>query len=241
MTGVELHLKRDHDEIGGHVARVSAAPGGVKVEGLDLEGAGVGELKGGLRVVGKEIVGTLRGENVDLGKVAQLVQYPGHLKGLANVDIELASTRPGSRTGHVALELVDGEAEMVTGVSGVFSATFAGDQVRTDGLWRIVARAAAGEKAEERCDGAIASLRVTGGDGRLPGPSSIPRAGRGRRARSRSPPTTGTCAACAASSPPWCPCPRCAGSSPRASPWSARRARGCPRSRASSPAPWGWS
>ena len=173
VTGVEAPLfKRDANEITGKVARVCRRRrAGSRSRASISEGAGVGQLKGGLRVIGNEIVGKLRGDNVDLGKVAQFAQLPLQLKGLANIDVDLESSGPGNRKGHVALELVDGEAAVVTGVSGVFSATFDGDHVRTDGLLRIVARAtAAGEKPGERCDGSIANLRVTGGDGRLPGP-----------------------------------------------------------------------
>ena len=81
------------------------------------------------------------------------------------------SSGPGSRTGHVAVELVAGEAAVLKGISGVFTATFDGDRLRTDGLLRVVNHADEGEKASERCDGAIAQLRITGGDGRLPGPN----------------------------------------------------------------------
>jgi translocation and assembly module TamB len=179
LKKVKVLFKRKSGEVGGQVERVAATPGGIKVEGIALEGASVGELKGGLTISGKEIVGKLRGQDVDLDKVAHLLSYPGHLAGRANVDIDLSSKRPGDRSGHVAIELVDGEVNVpgpkgvmvpFTGLSGVFTATFDGDHVRSDGLLRLITRAPAGERAEERCDGAIAQLRITGGDGRIPGP-----------------------------------------------------------------------
>jgi translocation and assembly module TamB len=187
VTGVDVELHRRDGTIRARVARVSAAPGGTKIEGLDLEGGGVGTLKGGLVVVGKEITGKLHGENVDLARVAAVAGLPLHVAGLANVDVDLTSSRQGLRTGHIALELVSGEALLLKGVSGLITATFEGDHVRADGLVRVVASPTPAEKAlgvaaaidvaaafgvvvDEPCDGAVARLRFTKGDAELPGP-----------------------------------------------------------------------
>ncbi len=187
VTGVKVQLRRHDGTIRGRVARVAAGAGGVKIEGLDVEGDGVGKLAGGLVVAGQEITGKLHGDNVDLEKVARLAGLPWHVAGLANVDVDLRSTRPGQRSGHVSVELVDGEAALLKGVSGLFSASFDGDRVRTDGLFRVVVApstaeqalgvaarfdvaAAFGVIADEPCDGAVARVRFTRGDGELPGP-----------------------------------------------------------------------
>jgi translocation and assembly module TamB len=170
MTDVRVRINRGGGVLEGRVARVAATPGGVKVDGIALEGGGIGELTGGLFITGKELTGKLRGENVDLEKVSHLASYPGHLAGLANVDIELSSSGPGHRKGHVAIEIVNGEAAILKGISGVFTATFEDDKIRTDALLRVVAHAADNEVPGQRCDGAIAQLRITGGEGRLPGP-----------------------------------------------------------------------
>ena len=175
VTGVKIAMNRAGHQLSGQVARVSATPGGVKVEGLRLEGDAVGALTGGLTVVGQEIVGKLHGEGVDLAKLAQIAGVKARIGGLANVDVELASRRPGQRTGHVAIEMVGGEvSDELTGLSGLFTATFEGDRLRTDGLFRVISTADEKEPPEERCDGAIAQLRITGGDGEIPGPLLAP-------------------------------------------------------------------
>jgi translocation and assembly module TamB len=179
ITGVHVNLKRRGSEVTGDVARVAATPAGLSIEGIQLGGKGVGQLEGGLVVQGKELVGKLHGQNVDLGKVAEIAGLHQKIGGLANVDIDLAASGPGQRRGHINIELANGQVDFVNGISGTFSATFAGDHVRTDGLFRLVdhddaasAKPRPGAKAEldERCDGAIAQVRVTGGDGHLPGP-----------------------------------------------------------------------
>lgn len=171
MRGVTLSIKRKDGEVAGKIDRIAAGPGGVVLEGLALRGEGVGEIEGGLRVVGKELVGRLRGRNVDLARVAAMADVRLGLAGLANVDVDLRSDRPGQRTGHVALELVNGEiARELGGIGGLFSATFEGDRVRLDGLLRLVAHAAPKEPEGVRCDGTIASVRVSNGVGVLTGP-----------------------------------------------------------------------
>jgi translocation and assembly module TamB len=170
LRDVELKVKRGGGEIGGRVAAVKAGAGGVVVEGVALHGEGVGNLEGGLAVQGKEIVGKLHGHEVNLDRIARMVGLPLRVGGLANVEVDLASSRPGQRRGHIALELVDGAGAGLSGVDAQMAATFEGDHVRLDGLLRLVAHAAPGEKPDERCDGAIAAIRVSGGDGQLGGP-----------------------------------------------------------------------
>lgn len=173
LRDVSVQLTRAHGVVGGRVERVAATPGGVSIEGLKLEGQGVGQLTGGLVIRHKEITGRLRGSDVDLGKVAKLAGIHAHLGGLANVDVDLSSSRPGNRKGHVNIELVNGELSILKGVSGMFSASFDGDKVKADGLVRLIAQrpapGPAGGPEEERCDGAIAQVRLTEGGGALPG------------------------------------------------------------------------
>ncbi|MFT3766019.1 MAG: translocation/assembly module TamB domain-containing protein [Minicystis sp.] len=170
VRDVKLAVRRREGAVEGTVKQVSATPRGVVVDQLALHGDAVGELRGGLTVQGKEIVGKLHGRDVDLGKVAKMAGLTQRLAGLANVDVDLSSSRPGSRRGHVSLEMVNGEASGVSGLSGLISATFEGERVRVDGLVRLVAHASPREPADERCDGAIAAVRLSGGDGLLAGP-----------------------------------------------------------------------
>jgi translocation and assembly module TamB len=169
LRGVKLSVKKAGASIEGTVAQIASTPRGVEIEGLALHGEGVGDLEGGLRVQGKELVGKLRGRDVDLGRVTRMAGLPLRVSGLANVDVDLTSSGPGQRHGTVALELVNGEAAGVTGLSGQLAATFTGERIHLDGLLRLIARAGAKEPARDRCDGAIASIRLSGGDGRLDG------------------------------------------------------------------------
>ena len=60
------------------------------------------------------------------------------VRGLANVDVDLRSSRPGSRHGRVAIEMVGAEIPGIPGISGLASATFTGDRVRVDGGHGVV-------------------------------------------------------------------------------------------------------
>ena len=171
VTGLSLWVRHNGQSIKGNVARVAASPGGVKIEGIRISGDGIGGLSGGLRVVGKELVGSLHGQDVDVAKLAQMAGVKDPVGGVANVDIDLSSARPGQRKGHVAIEVVGGEVgKQVSGLSGVFTATFDGDEVHSDGLFRLISHADEHEPPKEQCDGAIAQLRITGGEGEIPGP-----------------------------------------------------------------------
>jgi translocation and assembly module TamB len=170
VRGVRVRVKRGAGELDGEVARVSAAPGGgVAVEGVALHGEGVGQLAGGLTVRGKEIVGKLRGTDVDIEKVLKIAGVHVRAGGLANVDVDLSSSGPGQRRGHVAVEIQDGEVPGLNGVSALLTASFEGARMHVDGLVRVVAHATPGEAADERCDGPMAQLRVTHGEARLGG------------------------------------------------------------------------
>ncbi|APR88204.1 Hypothetical protein A7982_13553 [Minicystis rosea] len=174
VRDVKVTIARREGTVEATVAQVSSTPAGVVLDKLALHGAGIGAMYGGLRVQGQEIVGKLHGHDVDLGKVAKMAGIPQHLGGLANVDVDLSSSRPGQRYGHVAIEMVNGQAAGISGVSGQVVASFAGERMRVDGLLRLVAHATPNEPAAERCDGAIASVRVSGGDGQLAGPMLDP-------------------------------------------------------------------
>lgn len=170
IHGVKVEIHRKGSAIAGTVDRVTPTPAGVQVEGIALAGEGVGKLAGGLAVRGGEIVGKLRGSDVDLASVARMVGLTKPIAGLANVDVDLTSPGPGLRRGHVALELVNGAAEGLNGLAGQVAASFDGDRLRVDGLLRVIAHASPKEPRDDRCDGAIASLRLTRGEGRLGGP-----------------------------------------------------------------------
>jgi translocation and assembly module TamB len=175
---VKLSVRRDGTEVVGTVASLGVGPGGVRIDGLDLEGAGTGKITGGLTVRDREIVGKIHGESVDLERVSKLVGGPPRVRGLADFDVDLQPTAHG-RKGHVSVQLENGELSALTGVSGLLTATFDDDKFTTDGLVRLIAHTPVNSGDREPCSGAFAQVRLTGGEGELPGhlldPSSLAR------------------------------------------------------------------
>jgi translocation and assembly module TamB len=158
ITGVRARL--GEGEIGVRVARIAVRDGAVRIEGIRLEGAGT--LEGRLAFAGGEINGELRGEDVDLDEVARLGGLPEGVAGRARVDLKLASSRSGSRDGHLDVGVDGGEIAGIAGFSGHISTRFDGDRVRTDARFQL--------QGDSACAGTAAKQEVTGGDLRLPGP-----------------------------------------------------------------------
>ena len=168
VSRVKLRLRRDGTEVTGTVARIGAGAGGVRLEGVNIQGEGAGKIAGGLTVRGGEIVGKIHGEGVDLERVGKLAGVAQRVRGLADFDVDLQPTAHG-RKGHVSVQLEDGEVALLTGVSALLTATFEDDKVTTDGLVRLIAHASPKGGESEPCSGTIAQVRVTGGEGDLPG------------------------------------------------------------------------
>jgi translocation and assembly module TamB len=171
---VKLSMTRDGTEATGSIAHIRPKRGGLAVEGLELSGEGLGTLEGTLRVANADVTGTLKGESVDLSRLAKLAGIPYRVRGLADVDIELKRNENG-RAGHVRVALEGGEGPFVSGVSAMVAASFHGEQVEADGLIRLVTQSSPATPAAERCDGAIAQVRLTNGKGRLDGPLLDPK------------------------------------------------------------------
>jgi translocation and assembly module TamB len=157
VTGVRVQL--GDGEIGLHVARIASVPGGARIEGIQLDGAG--QLEGNLAVTAGELTGALHGTDVDLDKLARLAGMSAHVAGRASLALDLASTGPGRRRGQLTLDVTGGEVAEFSGLSGHLSATFDGDRVRADSLLQLRGKAG--------CEGVIAEVRVAGADARLPG------------------------------------------------------------------------
>jgi translocation and assembly module TamB len=165
---IKLRVRRDGTEVTGTVARIGAGAGGVRLEGVALEGAGTGKVSGGVTVQNGEIVGKIHGEGVDLERVGKLAGVAQRVRGIADFDVDLQPTARG-RKGHVSVQLENGELSVVTGVSALLTATFEDDKVTTDGLIRLIAHPSANSTDREPCSGAFAQIRLSGGEGELPG------------------------------------------------------------------------
>ncbi len=176
--GVKVRVRRDGTEVNGSIARIGAGDGGVRLEGLDLEGAGTGKISGGLTVRNRELVGKIHGEGVDLERVGKLAGLLQRVRGLADFDVDLQPSARG-RKGHVSVQLENGEISALTGVSALVTATFDDDRVTTDGVIRLIAHASEKSSDREPCSGAFAEVRLSGGEGELPGhlldPASLAR------------------------------------------------------------------
>jgi translocation and assembly module TamB len=180
VRDVKVKLEKDGTEVHGTVARVGPSKGGIGLEGVKLEGEGVGAVQGGLVVRGDDLTGSMKGEGLDLARVGQLLGMPYRVRGIANVDIDLERGKNG-RNGHVLVELVDGEFPLLSGVSAHVAAKFKDDQLEADALVRLVAEAPAEMHATPvdpggiRCDGTIAQVRFSKGTGVVEGPLLSPK------------------------------------------------------------------
>jgi translocation and assembly module TamB len=169
IRDIGVTIRTPTGKLEGKVERVSVTGRGVEIGKLALKGDGIGNMEGSLVVRGKELVGKLRGTEVDLAKLGKLARLSQPIAGLANIDVDLSSKRDGQRAGHVAVELVNAEAQGLSGLAGSLVATFEGDRVRVDGLARLIQHASPKDKPSERCDGSVANIRITGGRGTLGG------------------------------------------------------------------------
>lgn len=170
---ITLSVKKGDDELEGKVTRVGVVRGGVAIEGVSLEGEKVGKVAANLRIDRGELVGRVRGDEVDVQRLARLLSLPISAKGIANVDVDLALT-PRGRKGHASIEIEDGAFAGISGVSTLFTATFDDRKVEADALVRLVSRARPEDK-DHSCDGAIARVRIEQGEGELDGPLLDPR------------------------------------------------------------------
>ncbi|WP_437774172.1 translocation/assembly module TamB domain-containing protein [Sorangium sp. So ce1097] len=176
LRDVDVQLRREGTEVAGKIAAITPSAGGVAVEGLELTSAQLGSVRGRLAVRGDDVTGSLRGDGIDLGRLARLLGIPLRVRGRADVDIALDHDRRTGRSGHVRLELTGGEIAFLSGVSAELTATFERDQLKADALVRIDGQAppATGERpwagVAPRCAGPLASVRVSGAEGTLEGP-----------------------------------------------------------------------
>ena len=82
LSGVKLAVRREGQDLSGTVARIRPGGGGVEIEGIKLEGPSLGAFEGKLAVRGDDLIGTLRGEAVDLDKVARMLGVPYRVRGI---------------------------------------------------------------------------------------------------------------------------------------------------------------
>jgi translocation and assembly module TamB len=168
VSKVKVQLRRGGTEVGGTIARIGTARGGLGLEGIDLQGAGVGHIQGGLVVRDGELAGKLHGESVELERLMKLAGVRQPVRGLAAFDVDLTPTRKG-RKGHAQLEVENGEYALLRGVSALVNVDFDEDTFTTDGLVRLLAHDDEHAPKNDRCEGAIAQIRLDGGSGVLDG------------------------------------------------------------------------
>lgn len=177
---VSFHVARQGVVAEGRASRIGVSDAGaITAEGVAVSGEGLGKLGGSLQITGNDVVGKLKADGIDLDKLGRLVGSPIPLGGIANVDVDLEKTAHG-RKGHVEVELEEGEALAIGGISARLSAQFDGENVETSGYVRLVATATDEERAKAQaggllgldrlCDGTIAEVRIAKGQGQLVGP-----------------------------------------------------------------------
>lgn len=180
-TGITFSVERNGEKAEGKIARVGPSPGGLVIEGVEISG-GLGTASASLRVEGGELLGTFKGESLDLDRVRKIAGIREPIGGIANVDIALERS-PKGRRGHLEIEVQRG-AYLVEGLAARLSARFDGEDVESTGYARLVVRATDEERKEAHeggllaenalCDGAIAEVRLSSLKGKLRGPLLAP-------------------------------------------------------------------
>jgi len=176
-SGVSFEIDRQGERAKGSLTSLGVGNAGLTLEGLRIDEGTVGALSGSLRLERDELVGDLRGENVDLLKLSRLLALPGGMAGLANIEVRVQKTALG-RKGTIELELEKGNLFQVSGVSARVSAKLDDDKVEASGYVRLVDEAPEAERLAARaasdttslCDGPIAEVRFANASGSIKGP-----------------------------------------------------------------------
>ncbi len=171
VRGITVDVQKDGTELRGTIGYITAGPsGGVTIDGAKLKGEGVGAIESTLVVEGRDVTGKFKGDGVNLERIAALAGVPYRVRGIADIDVEIARG-PHGRSGHILLALENGEGPLLSGVSASIATRFHDDELDADALVRIVAKATKPEPEEDRCDGTIAEVRIEGGERIAPRPA----------------------------------------------------------------------
>ncbi|MFO0614097.1 MAG: translocation/assembly module TamB domain-containing protein [Polyangiaceae bacterium] len=180
-TAIAVNVERGGEKAEATVKSVAAAPGGVAIEGVAISGE-LGSAEASLRIEDGELVGTFKGEGLDLDRLRKLAGLREPIGGIANVDVAL-ERGPRGRRGHIEIEVQRGQY-LVEGIAARLSARFDGDDVESTGYARVVVHATDEERDEAReggllaenalCDGPIAEVRLSSLKGKLRGPILSP-------------------------------------------------------------------
>jgi translocation and assembly module TamB len=180
----QIRASLRHGDASASVAidRLQSQPGGARFEGIELQGEGVGGVTGSIAIGARGITGALRGEAVDLGRLADLAGLPLSIGGVVNFDVALHRAKRGSLAstsnrgagieGRVAFDLEDGAYEDIRGISAHLTTTLDGDDLKAEGMVRLLAVTPTGGRREEDepCRGPVATLRLENAKATLRGP-----------------------------------------------------------------------
>lgn len=167
---IRVDLRRGDASAAVAIARVESRAAGPRLDGISIHGDGIGEVKGSIALGAGGITGAIHGEALDLGRLADLAGLPLSIGGIASFDVAMRRGKKGPEA-HVALELEDGRYEDYSGLSAHLTTTLDGEDLRADGLVRLIATAPDGERQEgEACGGAIATIQLQNAKARLRGP-----------------------------------------------------------------------
>jgi translocation and assembly module TamB len=183
---IELELERGNARIEGKVKRVAAAPGGVKVDGIELFGLGDGKLVGGLRVERGDLVGQLDVKDVDLQPLSRLLGIPYDARGTVSAVIDIANG-PGGRHGRVQIDVDHGGYLILDGLHARVSATIDGDVVRPTAVITMASDPVSDPvlAAADPCRGEAGTIRISDSEMNVPGALLDPKSWREATMRGR--------------------------------------------------------
>ncbi len=165
-TAVRVEVTHGAATVTTSVASVRASPNGLVFEGVEIDGLG-SKILGGLRIVGAELFGKLRGDGVDLAAVSRVLGLPFRLNGAVDLDIDLRPAA-GGRRGYVAAKIHNGRYLVVNGIQAELRLDFDGKNVVPTAKVQLVQDKVRTD-AKDLCEGTIATLELGEAQGTLNG------------------------------------------------------------------------
>lgn len=147
-SAISFSIEREGETAKGEIASVEFGDR-FSIDGLQVREGTIGGIAGSLRIEKDEIIGDLKAQGLDLGRVQRLLALPISMGGVANVDVHVERSARG-RKGAIEIEVERARFLLIEGVSARLSARFDGDKVEASGYVRIADEATDEERLAAR-------------------------------------------------------------------------------------------